>query len=356
MKALHIHVGERARRHIEQHGLSPQDVRLVPAAAGGPKGLILNHLDQDLFGRWLPQGGHTVHLAGASIGAWRMATATMADPITAFSQLASGYIQQDIAAEPGRKLPSPGRITAGFTETLSAFFGESVHGMLHHPQYQLHVLTSRGRQILRKATPSGTVLGFAGLALGNALSRRAVGLFMERTVFSAGGEALPLALTDLPTSHVPLNAGNFIQAMLASGSIPFMLEAVHDIPGATPGAHWDGGIVDYHFHWPYAAMDSGLVLYPHFQKQVVPGWLDKSLTWRHRATPWLDNMVLLAPNPQWVATLPGGKLPDRNDFSTLNYAQRVRTWTGAVAQAAQLADEWRNWLQRGCPSSELMPL
>lgn len=356
MKALQIHVGERARRHIEAHGLSPQDVRLIPAAAGGPKGLILSHLDQHLFGSWLPQGGHTVHLVGASIGAWRMATAAKVDPHRSFSELASGYIAQNIEPESGRKLPTARRISAGFSDTLKAFFGDELEGMLTHPRYRLHVLTSRGRQLLRRGSPSRTALGFGGLALGNALSRKAVGLFMERTVFSTPGEPLPVPLRDLPTGRVELNRGNFMQAMLASCSIPFMLEAVHDIPGAAKGAHWDGGIVDYHFHWHFSAMDHGLVLYPHFQQQVVPGWLDKSLKWRHRASPWLDNMVLLAPRPQWVAKLPGGKLPDRTDFTHLNYAQRVLAWTAAVEQAQALADDWQAWLQRGCSVGELKPL
>lgn len=356
MKALHIHVGERARRHIEAYGLSPQDVRLVPAAAGGPKGLILNHLDQHLFGHWLPQGGHTVHLVGASIGAWRMATAAMSDPVTAFRDLAHGYIQQNIEPEVGRKMPTAQRISAGFSETLKAFFGSSVAGMLNHPHYRLHVLTSRGRQVLRHGSPVRTALGFTGLALGNAVSRKAVGLFLERTVFSTPGEALPVPLKDLPTGRVELDAANFMPAMLASCSIPFMLEAVNHIPGAVRGSHWDGGIVDYHFHWPYSAMPQGLVLYPHFQRQVVPGWLDKALKWRHRASPGLDNMVLLAPNPEWVATLPGGKLPDRKDFTRLSYGPRVAAWTEAVARASQLADEWQAWLQRGCPADELRPL
>ncbi len=356
MKALHIHVGAGARRHIEAQGLSPQDVRLVPAAAGGPKGLILNHLDQHLFGHWLPQGGHTVHLVGASIGAWRMATAAMPDPVVAFRDLAHGYIQQNIEPEVGRKMPTAQRISAGFSETLKAFFGDSLTGILGHPRYRLHILTSRGRQVLRHGSPVRTALGFTGLALGNTVSRKAVGLFLERTVFSTPGEALPVPLKDLPTGRVELEAGNFMPAMLASCSIPFMLEAVKHIPGAVRGAHWDGGIVDYHFHWPYSAMDRGLVLYPHFQQQVVPGWLDKALKWRHRASPGLDNMVLLAPNPDWVATLPGGKLPDRNDFTRLNYGQRVAAWTEAVARASQLADDWQDWLQRGCPADELRPL
>jgi hypothetical protein len=356
MKALHIHVGERARQHIAANGLSPQDVSLVPAAAGGPKGLILNHLDQHLFGHWLPQGGHTVHLVGASVGAWRMATAAMADPVKAYRDLASGYIQQNIEPEVGRKMPSAQRISAGFTETLRDFFGDNVASMLKHPRYQLHVLTSRGRQVLRRSTPSRTVLGFTGLALGNAVSRKAVGLFLERTVFSTAGEALPLPLNDLPTGRVQLDVSNFIPAMMASCSIPFMLEAVSDIPGAKRGAHWDGGIVDYHFHWHYSAMKSGLVLYPHFQQSVVPGWLDKALKWRHKASPWLDNMVLLAPSPQWVANLPGGKLPDRNDFAGMTYAQRVKVWTQAVAAAEALSNEWQDWLHRGCPADELRPL
>ena len=44
-------------------------------------------------------------------------------------------------------------------------------------------------------------------------------------------------------------------------------------------------------------MHDGLVLYPHFQKTVIPGWLDKALKHRHRATAHLDRVVLLSPRP-----------------------------------------------------------
>ena len=91
MKALHIHAGPAARQHIEQHGLKPHNVRLIPAAAGGPKGLILTHLDRHLFGEWLTPSQHTVHLVGASIGAWRMAAATMPAPAKAFERLAQDW-------------------------------------------------------------------------------------------------------------------------------------------------------------------------------------------------------------------------------------------------------------------------
>jgi hypothetical protein len=147
-----------------------------------------------------------------------------------------------------------------------------------------------------------------------------------------------------------LSEANFKLALRASCSIPFVLQAVHNIPGAPPGAYWDGAITDYHLHLNYAASGcpKGLVLYPHFQQAVVPGWLDKSLKWRHKSTGYLDSMVLLAPDPDWVRTLPNGKLPDRNDFTHYgqDLAGRVKAWTGATSASAQLADEFEAWLRQ----------
>lgn len=357
MQALHIHAGPRAVAHLREHGLRPSDVHLVPAAAGGPKGLILNHLDRDLFGRWLPMApaNHQLHLVGASIGAWRMATAMMPDPIGQFERLARDYIAQNYPAEPGQSRPTAQAVSDGFAQSMQDFFGPSLPGMLQHPNWHLHVITSRGRGILHAPGRWGSVAGFAGLALGNTLSRGQVGRWLERTVFSSD-QALPLTLTDQPTTRVPMTPENFMQAVQASCSIPFWLDPVRDIPGSPTGAHWDGGLVDYHFHWPYNQMKQGLVLYPHFQQQVIPGWLDKAFKRRHRPTPWLDNLILLAPNPAWVRTLPNAKLPDRKDFTTLSFEQRQRDWSRAVAESERLSIEWQAWLESGCPVDRVMPL
>jgi hypothetical protein len=135
-----------------------------------------------------------------------------------------------------------------------------------------------------------------------------------------------------------------------------VLAAVHDIPGAPPGAYWDGGITDYHLHLDYASMAEGLVLYPHFQRHLVPGWLDKGLRHRHRASERLSNVVVLAPNPEWVKTLPNGKLPDRTDFKAYgtDHARRGHDWRRAMAMGQQLADEFEALAARS--SIEALPL
>ena len=59
-------------------------------------------------------------------------------------------------------------------------------------------------------------------------------------------------------------------------------------------------------------------------------------------------MVLLAPSPAWVKTLPNAKLPDRTDFKRYgtNLQARVKAWEAAASASEQLVDEWQQWLRR----------
>jgi hypothetical protein len=351
MKALRIHAGPRARAHIEQNGLRPTDIGVVPGAAGGPKGLVLGPLDRYLFGEWLATSSQPIHLVGASIGAWRMATACLDDPVAAFNRLEHDYIHQDYALAPGQKRPTAAHVSERFGQNLQAFYGGRVGEVLGHSRYHLHIVTSRGRHLLGREHGLRTPLGYLGAFLTNTVHRRAMGAWLERVVFSSNGAALPFGTGDYRTRQVGLSEANFNAALQASCSIPFVLQAVHDIPGAPRGAYWDGGITDYHLHLDYqlpVGQGAGIVLYPHFQKAVVPGWLDKSLRWRHGATRFLDNMVVLAPDPDWVRTLPNAKLPDRNDFVHYgtNLRSRVKAWNAAVSASQQLADEFAQWSVR----------
>ncbi len=400
MQALRLYAGPLARRHLEKNGLQAADVGVIPAAAGGPKGLILGPLDRFLFGHWLAQSDQPIDLVGASIGAWRMATACLHDPVNAFKTLERDYIAQHYELKPGQKRPSAQFVSEQFGQNLQNFYGGRIHEVLDNPRYRLHVLTSRGRHVLGREGPWRTSLGYLGAYLTNTARRKAMGAWLERVVFSSGAggardatlSALPFGTADFRTRRVLLTEANFNLAVQASCSIPFVLNAVHDIPGAPRGAYWDGGIIDYHLHLDYLTTKSApdlvansvvnsrlggninhiecenttntverdttytdidtangarLVLYPHFQKAVVPGWLDKGLKWRHKATQHLDNVLLLAPNPEWVKTLPNAKLPDRTDFTHYgnDFAGRVKAWTSAVAASQQLADEFAAWLQ-----------
>lgn len=91
--------------------------------------------------------------------------------------------------------------------------------------------------------------------------------------------------------------------------------------------------------------------------RVVPGWLDKSLRHRHATTARLANVVLLAPNPEWVkSALPNARLPDRSDFKAYgdDFAGRERAWTRAIKESRRLADELAELVQR--PSIEALSL
>jgi hypothetical protein len=79
---------------------------------------------------------------------------------------------------------------------------------------------------------------------------------------------------------------------------------------------------------------------------VVPGWLDKPFKRRHRASAALDNVVVLSPSPDWVATLPHGKLPDRDDFKRYgdDEAGRIAAWRRPLAESQRLADDFGDWV------------
>ena len=187
MQALRLYAGPRARQHIEQHGLRPQDVGVIPAAAGGPKGLILGPIDRFLFGQWLPRSTQPVHLVGASIGAWRMATACLNEPVAAFQRLETDYIQQHYEPLPGQKSVSAQQVSDAFGQSLQAFYGGRIQEALSHPRFRLHIMTSHGRHVLHREHPLATPLGYAGAYLSNAVSRRAFVDHFQRIVGGAFG-------------------------------------------------------------------------------------------------------------------------------------------------------------------------
>ena len=192
-------------------------------------------------------------------------------------------------------------------------------------------------------------LGLA--ALRNGLSRGRLGRSFERVLFRPehGG----IRFDDLPTVEVPLEADALPKALLASGSIPLVMEGVRGL-ARLPGTLFDGGIVDYHFDFEFRRRP-GLVLFPHFFDRIVPGWFDKGLPWRRPRSEALDEVVMIAPSDAFVAALPGGKVPDRNDFVRLGTDERIGLWKDVVDRCRVLADELVDLIDGGRIGEVLEP-
>ena len=102
----------------------------------------------------------------------------------------------------------------------------------------------------------------------------------------------------------------------------------------------------------------GLVLYPHFQKAVVPGWLDKALPWRKASGAWLDNVILISPSRAYLDRLPLKKLPDRNDFKRFvdDYEGRLKYWRFAMDESGRLRDELAEMINSGTMATRAVPI
>jgi hypothetical protein len=347
---LTIVAGAGALARIRRDGLRPDAIAVVPAAAGGPKGLVLNALDKFVFGDWLPRAPRERRLIGASIGAWRMAAAVHADPVAALERLAQLYAGQRYP-----KRPSAAHVSAVCRDLVAGLVEGHEAEILGHPQHRLEVLADRGRgPLARPGSRRREAAGFLAAATANVSGRHRLAHLLERVVLhdprdDAGWLREPFDA--FRTAFAPLTPGNLQSALLASGSIPLVLETVAEIAGAPAGRYWDGGIVDYHLHLPYPRAD-GLAFYPHFADHIVPGWLDKPWRRRRARGAWLDNVVLVAPAPAFVAALPNGKLPDRGDFKRygLDHDTRIRDWTRAIGEGGRLAEAFARWLEHPDPA------
>jgi hypothetical protein len=342
--ALTLRAGPDALRLIRERGLRAQDVDILPGASGGAKWLAIAGLDRFLFGTFLSEPRtRPLHVIGSSIGSWRMACLAQRDPVSALARGHHAYIYEQRYS----RKPSTREVTEVLTRALDLILGATgVDEILTHPWARVHIITAEGRGLAASERRLLLTAGIALAAAGNLVSRKALALHMRRHIFHSAGDASPFrALSDLPTVHVPLTRENLRAALLASGSIPLLMEGVK-IPGTPRGVHWDGGVLDYHLDLDFGPGD-GIVLYPHFYSHVVPGWFDKSLTWRRARGANFRRALLIAPSDSFVASLPNAKIPDRKDFFAMDEGKRLRAWQRVVDESERLGDELANLLATG---------
>lgn len=350
--ALAIHAGERAKARLLDEGLHAEQFDALVGASGGPKWFVLHGLDQFLFGEFFRNRQRTLYTLGSSAGAWRMCCLATSDPVAAIDRLAQLYSNESYSAEPSSR-----EVSEQARSMLVQVLGEDgAKEIVENEIFQVHIIADRCRHL--RAGSSGFKQGalLAAAAGFNVLSRKTLSWFFERTIFTKTPESSPWnSLQDIRSCAVPLSQENVFDAMIASGSIPFVLEGVDEIASAPDGLYWDGGITDYHFDLPFNDL-KGLVLYPHFQSAVIPGWFDKKLAWRHASAQHYANVVLLSPSAEFVASLPYGKLSDRSDFTRLDFPERVQVFRQVLERGKILADELRELIEKGFDERQIHPI
>lgn len=342
---LNWQFGPKARQHIQQNGFSAADIGMMLGASGGPKWLVLAGLDRALFAEFLPKRTAPLTTLASSIGSWRFAAMAQRDSLAALDRFLEAYLAQHY----------PQKVTVDdvsrvLDEVLAHLLGETgVQEILSHPVYRNHLVTIRSGKMLGSDHKPVLMAGLAATFLANLGARTNLGWFCQRAVFGDSRDEIIEFDDQLATRHVALSSDNLELALRASGAVPLVLAGVRDIPGAPRGVYRDGGVTDYHFD-PAVLVPKGLIFYPHFYPYCVPGWFDKALKRRHyqsgnqQPAVW-QNLVMVSPSEEFVASLPGGRIPDRKDFFAMDDHQRLTLWNRTVSESERLGDAFLEAVQ-----------
>ncbi len=332
-KHLHIKAGEKAYARLMEKGLQPKDIKVFAAAAGGPKWIILYHLDLYMMQNFLKEHEQPIHFIGASIGAWRSMTYSHNDPVEAMHRLSYEYIHQRYSED-----ASWNEVTEGCRKLITNTLGNGTQHILSNTQRKLHIQVSQDLNTFKTNTNRNLKYKFGKMFLQHWLYRKSIGKHLKRLTFSNAEQTLILD-DGIASELVLLTEENLLPALRASGAIPLIMEPIsidgHDC--------WDGGIVDYHLDFKYDIGDK-LVLYPHFFGYIKPGWFDKKNPFRF--SKHHHNTVLIYPSPEFVQMLPNQKLTDLKDFYA--YAkepdERIKVWLKAREMGKYLVEDFEKLL------------
>ena len=341
-----ILAGQKAYIKIKENGLHPKMVKIILGAAGGPKWLVLNFLDRILFSSWFDDRIEPLYLLGSSIGAWRFAAVCQKDPLEAIDQFQYAYLHQYYDHK-----PSPEEITNESLRIMHEFLNDGdIKEVLNHPYFHLSIMAVRSTWLTASDHRLLLAPGLIGAFSLNSVNRSWLRFFFSRALFFDSRSRPPFSFRDnFPVQKIQLNPNNFRQALLASGSIPLVMSGVKNIQGAKNGTYRDGGAIDYHMNIPVEDMDEGIVLFPHYVDRIIPGWLDKKLSWRKPSRSDVENVVLVAPSPKFVQRLPHQKIPDRNDF--FHYAgrdkARIAAWQTVIEESKRFGEAFIELVESG---------
>ncbi len=342
---LRYRAGPRALERLRRQGLGPGAIRAVVGIASGPRWLALAGLDRALLSTDL-LSGERILLAGASAGAWRMLAFAARDPEAAHRRLEGGYVEQVF-----EKGDTPADVSRAYRRLLEEVIAGDADHILGHPVFDLAIHTVRARAGGRRAGLLASLLAAGALNLATA---RATGLFFERVLFHSRPSPFPAFDGRLAV----LDRDNLLPAARATGTVPYYLEPVRDIPGAPRGAYVDGGLADYHLRQTYVQAGAGIVLLPHYRRRILPRWLDQFRASRRPAAEATADVLQVYPSPAFVDGLPDAHVPDRHDFKRFaaDPRERIRRWREVVAASEALGEQFLADLDSGRLIDRVRPL
>ena len=339
-RLLRYRAGPAALRLLRREGLAARRIGAVVGPASGPKWLVLFGLDHALLASGLLAGaprGDAARplLAGASAGAWRMLALASPDPRAALRGLLDGYVRQVFDRN-----DTPETISDAYRRMLGDLFpGPVIEHLVDHPSLDLgvHVARVRGR-LARRRMPQAVQLALAAVA--NLVAPKTMAIFFERWFLTTAPDRLP---EDFRGRVASLERDNLLAAARATGAVPYYLDFVDHLPGVRRGVFVDGGVTDYHLDQRFVdgSDDDRLVLLPHYQRRVAPSWFDKRLARRSPRPAVTENLLQVYPSESFLALLPGGRLPDRDDFTTYidQPEKRLSRWYEAARLSEALGEE-----------------
>jgi hypothetical protein len=352
---IDIFAGKNALSLIRDGGLVPDMVEVAAGAAGGPKWLILYHLDRLIFSSWMVRRTRPLFLIGSSIGAWRFAALSQKDPLDSIHKFKDNYIHQAYS-----KKPTPGEVTRETKRIMNTFLDNSgIHEILNHPYLRLNFMAVYCKPLAARDHRMVLAPTILASALLNMIDRRLLKWFYKRTLFYHPKSIPPfMNMNQFPVIKTPLDDKNIRDALLATGSIPLVMSRVKNIPGAPPGVYRDGGIIDYHLDIDFIDRKDKIVLYPHYMGRIIPGWFDKKLPYRKPDPNRMASVLIVSPSKDFVSKLPFGKISDRHDFFLFKGKdkERIAYWKKIIAMGKYLAEDFHDFVESGRIRHMVQPL
>ncbi|BBO28327.1 hypothetical protein SAMN05216361_4007 [Marisediminitalea aggregata] len=349
---LNIYAGPKALRQIQQHGFKAHLFHHFLGASGGPKWFVLAGLDRVIFPELFLNSAHRINVIGSSAGAFRAACFVQKDPYAAINRLAECYSTTVYSDK-----PTSLEITNKARDLIHYVMGkQGIIEVMTNRYHKLQIITARCHGLMQHYNRPSQLVGLGISAAANMVNRKLLQKLYTRSVFTAPNSKFEIYDPySLRTEYIDLAFNNVKDALLASGSIPLVLNGVEAVTEAPEGVYRDGGIIDYHFDLQFGP-SPGLVLYPHFYPKAIPGWFDKALKHRVPHQSSFDNVVMLVPSEEFVASLPYGKIPDRKDFETLDAPTRIKYWQQVLSESDRLGEFLMQTISRGEMLRHIKPL